>query len=147
MFNVEILRITMLLSSVSSDELLALTLKSVLNNGRHMLVYHCDHPNTVGDSVEILNNELTQPRLATSFRRHARECFLLWIGLDSPSGFSDISAALITASALFFIVHPSCLLANLTLNRLHASINQLKPFLRVCILMQKQMGGRLYMQL
>jgi len=88
--------------------------------------------------LKYIHYELTQPRLVAQLKRHARECFLLWIGLEPLRGFSDLSAALITASALFFIVHPSYMLANLTLNRLHASINQLKPFLEVCILIQNR---------
>src|SRR5437588_1087674 len=96
---------------------------------------------------EYIDYELIQPGFVEKLRRYTRKCFLLRVGLESPSGVSELSAALITASALFFIVHPSCMLVNLTLNRLHASINQLKPFLKVCILMQKRMGGQLYMQL
>ena len=104
---------------------------------RNFQVIPCNGPSRweeIENCSDYILRKIIQPGLVAKLGRYGRGCFRLWVGLKPLSWVSDLSADALISAALFFIVHPSCMLANQTLNRLHASINQLKPFLEVCIL-------------
>lgn len=96
---------------------------------------------------KYIHHELTQPRPVAKLRRHARECFPLWVGLEPPSWvFRSFRRAYYSVGAFFYC--PSLIHARQSDLEQAACVNQsAQTFLGSMHFNTEPDGGKLYMQL